>query len=156
MVTTRHHRVPIILWLSTDPHDMCTSSDQKLVVFYLETSALMKRYRNEMGTNLLDELFSLKTDSETFVTSSLTLMEANVVLARNLKGNQLRPISYNETVDRIGWDFRDHIVAIPLDDALVEEAMQLLRTTRCVPRMPYTSLLLDGSQSLLETSHITW
>ena len=79
-----------------------------------------------MGTNLLDELFSLKTDSETFVTSSLTLLEANVVLARNLNGNQLRPTSYNETVDRIGWDFRDHIVAIPLDNALIEEAQQLL------------------------------
>lgn len=49
-----------------------------------------------------------------------------MVLARNLKGNQLRPTLYYETVDRIGWDFLDYIVAIPLDDALVEEAMQLL------------------------------
>jgi len=36
-----------------------------VTVFYLETSALTKRYRNEEGTNLLDELFSLTTDSET-------------------------------------------------------------------------------------------
>jgi len=97
-----------------------------VAILYLESSALMKKYKREMGTELLYELFSAKADTETFVTSRLTFMETNMVLARNLKGKQLSLAMYYQMVDRIGRDFQDYIITMPMDNALVEEAMQLL------------------------------
>ena len=40
-----------------------------MAVYYLETSALLKRYRTEKGTDLLDELFDSKQESEIFTTN---------------------------------------------------------------------------------------
>ena len=45
----------------------------------------MKRYRNEHGSPILNELFAGKVESDRFITSHLTVLEANTVSARYLR-----------------------------------------------------------------------
>jgi hypothetical protein len=42
-------------------------------MFYLETSALLKKYRTESGTDVVRELFEWKSDAEAFISSSAFL-----------------------------------------------------------------------------------
>ncbi|GEM_PF-5671269 len=54
----------------------------------------MKRYRNEQGSPVLNELFADKVESDRFITSHLTVLEANTVAARYLRGNLIRLDQY--------------------------------------------------------------
>jgi hypothetical protein len=40
-------------------------------LYYLDTSALLKRYRTEIGTRVVDALFSARTRDELLITSHL-------------------------------------------------------------------------------------
>lgn len=52
-------------------------------MFYLETSALLKKYRTERGTDVVRELFEGKSDAEAFITSYFTVLEV-ISVARRL------------------------------------------------------------------------
>lgn len=55
-------------------------------LYYLDTSALLKRYRTENDTRVLDALFSARTRDELLITSHFTAIEVESVAARALKG----------------------------------------------------------------------
>ena len=57
--------------------------------YYLDTFALLKRYRTENGTDVLDPIFSGRTQHEFFITSHFTAVEIESVAARALKGRLL-------------------------------------------------------------------
>lgn len=57
-----------------------------MAVFYLETSALLKRYKNEVGTQVVDSLFADRPPGDTFLTSRLTLVEIPAGVARAFAG----------------------------------------------------------------------
>ena len=48
-------------------------------LYYLDTSALLKRYKTETGTDVIDELFSSRRPAEVFVTSHFTSVEIESV-----------------------------------------------------------------------------
>ncbi|MBI2918692.1 MAG: type II toxin-antitoxin system VapC family toxin [Chloroflexi bacterium] len=68
-------------------------------VFYLESSALLKRYKSEKGSGFVDELFEAKTAQDVFVTSHLTVLEVNSVY---------------------------RVVVLPVHDGLVADSIELL------------------------------
>jgi hypothetical protein len=58
-------------------------------LYYLDTSALLKRYKTEKGTAVIDELFSSRKPGEVFITSHFTSIEIESVAARALKAGAL-------------------------------------------------------------------
>ncbi len=46
-----------------------------MTVFYLDTSAIIKRYRRESGTDLVDQLLESPRAEDRFCTSFLTVLE---------------------------------------------------------------------------------
>ncbi len=63
-------------------------------IFYLDTSALLKRYKTEAGTSVIDRLFKLleKPHNKAAI-SFLTVLEVIAAGRRLLKGGVLRRVS---------------------------------------------------------------
>src|SRR5262245_32879140 len=60
--------------------------------YFVDTSALVKRYRDETGTELIDQLFA-ETNNQ-FVISRLGVVETTSALAINVRTGQLQPADY--------------------------------------------------------------
>ncbi len=95
--------------------------------YYLETSALMKRYKSEVGSEVVEEIFDRTTHSETLVTSHLTVLEVNAVAARLLKGRVIIRGEYQAMLGRFSRDIDDYdVIVIPVQSALVGEAIGIV------------------------------
>ena len=92
-------------------------------IYYLDTSAVMKRYKSEIGSNVVEELFMGLTSSEFLITSQLTVLEANSVVARHLEGPAIIRREYRTMRERLIRDMRDYqVTIIPVQSELVAEA----------------------------------
>ena len=92
-------------------------------IYYLDTSAVMKRYKSEIGSNVVEELFMGLTGSEFLITSQLTVLEANSVAARHLEGPAIMRREYRTMRERFIRDMRDYqVTIIPVQSELVAEA----------------------------------
>ena len=69
-----------------------------MTTYYLDTSALIKRYVTETGSEWVQNLFDSKED-RLFITSRLTMPEAFSAFARRLRENSVTVAQYNTNVD---------------------------------------------------------
>ncbi|HAV10660.1 MAG TPA: hypothetical protein DCX22_03470 [Dehalococcoidia bacterium] len=97
-----------------------------MAVFYLETSALLKRYRTERGTELLDELFNSKRDYEILTTSYFTSLEVTSVATRLLKGETITKRSYQLLLGHLSYDMRQLVILQPISDFILSKALNLI------------------------------
>jgi predicted nucleic acid-binding protein len=94
--------------------------------FYVETSALLKRYRTEPGSAVIHELFDDKRAGEYFVTSHLAVLEVESVAARLRRGRVLRPSQYRRLVGTFVNDLTAYGVQVmPVEDTSVDRALRL-------------------------------
>ena len=83
----------------------------------------MKRYKSEIGSNVVEELFVGLTGSEFLITSQLTVLEANSVVARHLEGPAMVRREYRTMRERLIQDMNDYqVTVIPVRSELVAEA----------------------------------
>lgn len=75
--------------------------------FYIDTSALVKRYRTEPGTEVVEELVSQRRLDEEFYSSYLTAVEIESVARRAVAGKLLRPAARRKLLGRFYEDIRD-------------------------------------------------
>ncbi len=95
-------------------------------IFYLESSALFKRYRTEIGTSVVSILLDGVTDADELVTSHLTSIEIEAALARAVKGRALDERAHDGILRAFADDLgRMFVVPISLD--LVNEAARVAR-----------------------------
>lgn len=98
-----------------------------MTVYYLESSALVKRYKSEIGSDFVEELFDGKTDDEVFVTSYLSVLEVNTVAARLLKAGQLQRTQYDQLIASFAQDISSYdVVVLPIINTLVQESLDRL------------------------------
>ena len=95
-------------------------------IFYIETSALVKRYHAENGTDVINAIFSEKAEADIFVTSQFITLEMEAVAARGLKGGVLNRRAYGIMLRSFVEDLGNMIV-LPLSPSLVTEAAQATR-----------------------------
>ncbi len=98
-----------------------------MAVYYLETSALVKRYKTELGSELVSELFEGKSPSEIFITSQFTLVEIEATLARALKARLLKSKAYQAILGLLSVDLVETVVIQPISGALIQDAARLAR-----------------------------
>lgn len=60
-----------------------------MAIYYLETSALVKRYRSELGTDVATELVDRRMLDDYFITSYFSVLEVEATIARALKKHGL-------------------------------------------------------------------
>jgi hypothetical protein len=96
-------------------------------LYYLDTSALLKRYRTEEGTDVLDAMFSDQRRDESFITSHFTAVEVESVAARALKGRLLNRKAHGVLLAMFASDLEDLLIVLPLSTALLSEAASVAR-----------------------------
>lgn len=116
-------------------------------IYYLDTSALIKRYRTEPGSNVIRELFDGLTDSDALATSQLTVLEMNSALARLLESRQMDREEYQRVLDRFARDIGDYgFTVTPVHNELVIEAVSVVReySLRALDALHFTSAIVAG------------
>ncbi len=92
-------------------------------LFYLDTSALVKRYIAEPGSQWVQDLY-LQPDS-LVVTSLLTLVEAAAAFGRKWRMGDIDREAYRQALSRLRQEFyRGHVV-LDVEPAMVDVAVTL-------------------------------
>ncbi len=97
--------------------------------YFIDSSALIKRYHYETGTEVIDEIIE-KEYSQIFI-SSVTLIEVIATLRRKVKE---RKISKNRFLKLKGvflYDVEKMYTLIPLDDSVLADALHIAEKYGC-------------------------
>lgn len=126
-----------------------------MAVYYLDTSAILKRYRTEKGTDVVDALFeSMKpavadpaggvrglmealresmSPRQRLYTSHFSCLEVESVAARTISGNSLIDLPYQTLLASFASDLRDYLSLEKVDGEMVNYAIEMTRRTRLRP-----------------------
>ncbi len=103
------------------------ASSPRMVIYYLETSALLKRYRTEQGTAMVDTLFDSQSSTDILFTSQFTSVEIEASAARLLRGNRLSQSAYRTLLGRFAGDMGGIINIQRVSTTTVSRAAELAR-----------------------------
>jgi len=93
-----------------------------MAVSYIDTSALIKRYRTEEGSTAMASVFEAKRRGDTFFTSELTTLEISSATARIRKAGLISQNTQNEILRAHGRDIDRNIIALPVNPAVIADA----------------------------------
>lgn len=95
-------------------------------LFYLDTSALLKRYRTEEGTPVIDHLFTLleRPDNKGAI-SFLTLLEVIAAGRRLLKGGIIEESDFAELLSKFTADVNRYFALRGIDVKLFIRAIEV-------------------------------
>ena len=91
--------------------------------FFLDSSALIKLYHQEVGTERLEEMFA--TDAS-LVISELAVVELHSALARKVRTGEIPVDSCEQVARNFDQDCADRFDIEPLTSAVVQQAKELL------------------------------
>ena len=97
-----------------------------MAVFYLDTSALVKRYRKERGTEVIVELLENPGGDDRFYISFLSILELTSGVMRLVTGGELREGTAKEILARFRYDIREIFRVWPLDQDVVGRAVSVV------------------------------
>jgi len=92
--------------------------------YYLDSSALVKRYVAEAGTNWIQNLCAPGAD-HTLYTIRISGAEVVAALFRRVRANALTLADAEAAASQFKIDFREHYQIVEVTNALVEQAMSL-------------------------------
>ncbi|MBI4332326.1 MAG: hypothetical protein HY673_13700 [Chloroflexi bacterium] len=85
-----------------------------MVIYYVETSALVKRYKTEHGSEVVDELFGGKSGDDVITASQFAAVEIEATLSRALKAGILKAKAYDSVLGLFSDDPGEIIVIQPI------------------------------------------
>jgi predicted nucleic acid-binding protein len=80
------------------------------MTYFLDTSALVKRYRREEGTVTLDEIFSLPENE--IIISSVSISEFGSSLNKHLRKKEITSEDLRQVIGRFYFDLRSQCISI--------------------------------------------
>ena len=95
-----------------------------MALLYLDTSALVKLYISECGSERMAELASDAVNS--VATSAVTQVEFHSAIDRRRRMADLDEDEAEQAVDRFGNHFRSEVVRYPIDDQTLDLACDLV------------------------------
>lgn len=96
-------------------------------VFYLDASAIAKQYLpNEHGVEFVIELLHSPHSSDTFVTSTLSLVEVKAAISRRIE----RPDARSVLLSAYEIDVHETFEILPVDDNIIVEAGRVVESHR--------------------------
>lgn len=96
------------------------------MIFYLDTSALLKRYVQEVGSAWLATLAEASADN-TFATALVTKAEAAAGLAAKFRQGGLPLVDYQRAEQDVLHDFAFFYAIVDIDEPLVDLAADLAK-----------------------------
>ena len=98
--------------------------------FYLDTSAVVKRYRTEPGTDVMSTLLEQPTPDDRFYVSFLLVLEFTSGILRLVRGSRVRQSTADGIIARFRQDARDLLRIWPLDDSILGSAISVVHNHR--------------------------
>ena len=95
--------------------------------FYFESSGLLKKYKTELGTAVIEEVFTGRRDDELYVTSYLTLIEGYGTFRRLLNNREISQLLFETYLGNIARDLSDSFVVYKVSDYIAIEAARYAR-----------------------------
>jgi predicted nucleic acid-binding protein len=92
-------------------------------LFYFDTSAILKRYKTEKGSHVIDELFDKKAPGEIFASSFLTALEVLSTASRALRGKQLSRRAFDQLTSRFFADFSSLFQIGSVDNSIIASSI---------------------------------
>ncbi len=112
--------------------------------FYVDTSALLKRYLKEPGTSAVDLLFNNASPGSRFHTSFFTVLEVCAALLRPLKAGQLTQRVVDVALAQFGQDTQGLLNVWPVDQDVLTGAKTVVMKHRLrAPDAIHLSTALD-------------
>jgi len=94
-----------------------------MVTFYFDTSAIVKRYRKEVGSEILDKMFERKELG--FTISFWSILEFIVAFSTRIRREELSREALDAVVSRFLKDVLDRFAITSVNDELVASATPL-------------------------------
>ena len=94
--------------------------------YYIETSALVKRYRVEQGTGVIDKLLHNPTLEDRYFTSFLTVLEFTSSILRLSKGSYIKENTAAEMIARFRRDLSEMFQIWPVDDEVLSTSITMV------------------------------
>ena len=91
---------------------------------FFDSSALVKRYINELGSTWVANTVDLNAGNNIFV-ADISAVEITAAIARRTRGTSLPTI--NATFDSLQNDLRDEYIILQIDSAVLLDAQALAR-----------------------------
>jgi predicted nucleic acid-binding protein len=98
-----------------------------MAVFYLDASALLKRYRTEKGTEIVDDIYDGRGEQHIILTSQLTCIEVESVAARARKGGILNDREYKTLLGAFSGDLAEGLRLVAIGPERLVEAAEIVR-----------------------------
>ncbi len=93
--------------------------------YFLDTSALVKRYVPEIGSDWILSITDPATNSD-LVISQITWVEVHSALARRLRDGSLPAERFDLIVQKVREDFENEYQVIDINPTLIETAAELV------------------------------
>jgi uncharacterized protein len=93
-------------------------------IYFLDSSAIVKRYVSETGTAWVLNLHKPSAQNIIYV-AQITGVEVVSAISRRLRGNKLIQKSADKAIFRFKRDFANKLRIVRLNDQIISEAMQL-------------------------------
>lgn len=95
-----------------------------MIYYFFDSSALIKRYHTEIGTERIDEILE-QQDSE-FIISSLALSEVTSALNRKKNEGKINPDLFKDILIEFYREVLEKFTVISLDDSLLSRSIELI------------------------------
>lgn len=93
-----------------------------MAVFYLDTSALVKRYKTEEGSEIIDHLYENLPIGSNLATSFLTVLEFVSAIRRLMKANRISNREFRDIVSTFSQELEPFLIRT-IDDKTVADAI---------------------------------
>jgi predicted nucleic acid-binding protein len=113
-------------------------------VYYLDSSALVKRYVAEVGTHWVQKLAD-PTSRNRFIIARITRVEVASALARRQREGFLAPDAVSKALDTLQYDLDTQYQVVELDPGVAEAAAQLVMLH---PLRAYDAVQLASAQQI--------
>lgn len=91
--------------------------------YFLDSSALVKRYHQEKGTATVDHIIE---STATIIISSLAVLEVTAALTRKKNEGKIRDDVYQGLLGELSRDVLERFVVLSLDDSLIPKSITLV------------------------------
>ena len=95
-------------------------------VYYLDTSAIVKRYLEEQGTEVMDRLLDDTGPHNSFYTSWLSILELTSAILRLANGGRLTRDAADTVLARFRQVIGETILLWPVDDSILRAALAVV------------------------------
>ena len=93
-----------------------------MTVFYLDTSALVKRYKTEEGSDIIDYLYDNLSKGHSLATSFLTVLEFVSAIRRLLKANRISHSDFETISSTFSQELEPFLIR-SIEDKIVADAL---------------------------------